>query len=194
MRKLPSIKPILVVLFLTLEIFFYAGCGSESRSPFAPSAPETPAGISFSKKGSGGGNTPPDSSSTLLLVRRREENENGVSTAIIGPAGGTLVHADHQLIIPPGALNDFVEISFSMPVSDTLMFELGPHGLQFNAPISAVFSYDHAYTGGLAEDHFTVAVWNPVTGAWDGLPSTVDTELNLVTGSTAHFSRYAISK
>ncbi len=185
-----KIKSILMSFLLLAEIMYFAACGN--KQPFSPTENSQP--IVLTKKGSGGGNPDPNPSSTLLLVRKREENENGVSTAVIGPGGGVLTHAAHSLVVPPGALSQPVQLTFSMPVSDTLMFDLGPDGITFNAPVTLVLSYDHAFTSGVNEDSLKVVVWDPGTQNWSKIPTTVDTELNLASGVTDHFSRYAISK
>lgn len=185
------LQRLFVGLLFYFGILLFAACGNnQASSPFAPVA-EGQTGLS--KKGSGsGGTTVPDSD--LLLVRKREDAENGVSTAVIGPEGGVLIHAAHRVEVPAGALTDSVELTFSMPVSDTLMFELGPDGVQFNAPVKVIFNYDHTFKSGLDKENFKVAVWNPETQTWDLVPTTVDTEANEVNGDTNHFSRYAISK
>ncbi|RMH80942.1 MAG: hypothetical protein D6681_18445 [Calditrichaeota bacterium] len=196
MKRLNGARLFVVITLGLLEVFYLAACSEKQpMSPQEPGAVMSDGPVSFARgSGSGGTTTPPYLESDLLLVRRREENENGVSTAVIGPAGGVLVHADHRLIIPPGALNDTIEFTFSMPLSDTLMFELGPDGTQFNLPVHLELNYDHAYTNGLDDTTFFAVVWNPTTTTWDSVASSVNTELNFVDGTTTHLSRYAISK
>lgn len=164
---------------------------------FSPLAPQENALPAFSKKGQGNGdegNCANAAASDLLLVRKREEAENGVSTALIGPAGGVLTHALHRVIVPAGALRDTVTLTFSMPVSDTLMFELGPDGIQFNLPVTVVLDYDHACRNGIDPETFYASVFNPTTAAWDSVSSAVDVLNDDVIAETPHFSRYALAR
>ncbi|MEI6224066.1 MAG: hypothetical protein WCS72_04895 [Deltaproteobacteria bacterium] len=70
------------------------------------------------------------------------------STAVIGPAGGTLTGPDGvQVIVPPGALNQATTIGIARsavgapdpldayPVSGSV-YELTPHGVAFNVPVT----------------------------------------------------------
>lgn len=174
---------------IILGFFYILACSDQTNWSPTDSSPQLT--LNKSGKGSGGSTAP---SSDLLLVRKREEAENGVSRAVIGPEGGVLIHAAHRIEIAAGALSEPVELTFSMPVSDTLMFELGPDGIQFQGPVKVIFNYDHAQKNGLDETLFNAVFWNADTQSWESVPSTVDTELNEVVGSTTHFSRYAISK
>ncbi|RMF56412.1 MAG: hypothetical protein D6743_20300 [Calditrichaeota bacterium] len=182
---------------LACALLYFAGCSdTNTLSPTETSA-LTP--TTLAKKGKGGDGTDPAAASDLLMVRKREENEDGVSSAVIGPEGGFLVHAAHRLDVSAGALSEPMELTFSMPVSDTLMFDLGPDGTQFDGPVKLTVSWDHAFTSGLDETQFKVVVWNPTTQVWESVPTSIDTELNLatgdlLTGSLKHFSRYAIRK
>lgn len=183
-------------LFFTLvffEIFFLFSCAKNPA--WSPLGPEDSQTSSLTKRGPGSsGSQDPNPQSILLMVKKREEAEEGVSTAIIGPQGGVLRHATHRIEVPAGALTETVELTFSMPPSDTLLFELGPHGIQFDAPVKVIFSWDHGYTSGLEEQNFTIAFWNPGSGDWDSVTTAIDTELNEASGTTTHFSRYAIRK
>ncbi len=184
---------IIYLFLLILGMIYFAAC--ERSGPFEPVTSQPAPPVFLSKSGPGSGGTADSTAqSTLLLVRKREEAENGVSTATIGPEGGVLIHAAHRVVIPAGALADTVTLTFSMPVSDTLMFELGPDGTQFLKPVQVIFNYDHANKSGIDEAAIQIVVWNPQTQTWDSVPSQVDTELNEVSGDTFHFSRYALSK
>ncbi|MFQ5604696.1 MAG: hypothetical protein ACE5HS_15605 [bacterium] len=188
-----KVQVLAVFSFLLISLFYLAACNSPQ--PFEASNPLEDHFKVLQKKGPGSGdNSDPNPASDLLLVRDREENENGVSKAVIGPAGGVLIHAEHRIEVPAGALNETVELTFSMPVSDTLMFELGPDGTVFNKPVKVIFNYDHTFKNGLPQENFVVVVWNPDTQQWDEVFTIVDTVLNEVLGSANHFSRYAISK
>lgn len=195
MNEVKHLRRIVISLLFLLEVVYFAACGY--NQPFSPSATEDLEPVRLSKPGpgrDGDGREDPNPNSTLLTVRRREADEEGTSTAVIGPQGGVLIHAAHRIEVPAGALSEPVELTFSMPVSDTLMFDLGPDGIKFNAPVNIVFNWDHTYKKGLDQHNFTIAVFNPVTQVWDKITTTADTELNEARGNTDHFSRYAISK
>ena len=189
MNNSTAMKKILFVAFIYMSILSFSACSNQGDLSITGTNQET---LLKSGKGSNG-NSPADSSD-LLLVRKREAAENGVTTAVIGPEGGVIIHAAHRIEIPAGALPDSVEISFSMPVSDTLMFVFGPDGIQFQAPVKVILNYDHTFKSGLDAELFKAVFWNASTQTWDSVPSTVNTETNEVSGSTSHFSRYAISK
>lgn len=183
MKDKVTAKSKLLRLFLLCAVFLIA-CGDNTWSPTTPHDSEL---TSLAK-------VKASYNSDLLLVRKRQDAENGVSKAVIGILGGVLVHAEHRVEVPAGVLDEPAELTFSMPVSDTLMFDFGPDGTEFKAPVKLILSYDHALTGGLDEELFSIAVWNPNTNIWESIPTTVDTERNEVQGRTTHFSRYAISK
>ncbi|MFQ5638976.1 MAG: hypothetical protein ACE5IR_13410 [bacterium] len=204
MKDLRNNTAIIVWSLLFIAVISFVAC--RENQPLSFTGTEDSETVLF-KKGPGSdgkGDVDPFPESALLMTRKREENEAGVSKAVIGPAGGVLFHGDHRLEIAPGALDEAVELTFSMPVStpDTLMFDLGPDGLTFNpgSSVKLVVSFDHAYTSGLDETIFDIVVYNPKLGKWQKVLSAVDTELNLVSsdeivkGALKHFSRYAISK
>jgi hypothetical protein len=130
------------------------------------------------------------SSPDLAKICQREKSEVGTSTALIGPAGGVLKRAKHQLVIPPGALSKSVKISFSMLASAYLECELKPYGLKFNTPVSLVLSYNGACDANLDELALKVAYYNPQTQLGVLIPKTIDTELNVV---TVEIERFALS-
>lgn len=188
-------KTLSKIVLLWVAASFFVACNSDPvLGPTAPDSSQLTVLAKSGPGGGGGGNGDPNPNSSLLQVRKREDAENGVSTAIIGPEGGTLFHAAHRLVVPPGALSEPTELSFSMPVSDTLMFEFGPDGISFNLPVQVFLSFDHAFNSHLDETLYKIVFLNTTTGGWQAVPTTVDTEANEVTGGTLHFSRYAISK
>jgi hypothetical protein len=59
--------------------------------------------------------------------------------ATIGPSGGELDVGPHRLIIPPGALQQTVEVSGTIVEdSPNPRIDLEPHGLQFNKPAGLI--------------------------------------------------------
>ncbi|MCB0262440.1 MAG: hypothetical protein KDH98_04730 [Calditrichaeota bacterium] len=193
MKQTKWIKKIAIAVFLISEIAFFAAC--ESSQPLAISEADMSGSTELSKRGRGrSGEEDPFPDSEFLMVRRRDDAEDGVSTAIIGPEGGILFHASHRLEVPAGALSESVEISMSMPVSDTLLFEFGPHGIQFNMPVKLVLDFNHAWTSDLDESLFKVVYMNSTPLGWEAIPTTVDDVTEQCIGETNHFSRYAIRK
>ncbi len=137
----------------------------------------------------------------LATICRRDKKEMGTSTALIGPAGGVLQRAKHQLVIPAGALNKTVKISFSILASAYLECELKPYGLRFNKPVRLILSYNGACDSNLDESALKVAYYNPQTQLGVLIPTAIDTELNTVTVelekfafSTSNVSRYGLIK
>ncbi|MFQ5649816.1 MAG: hypothetical protein ACE5IY_07730 [bacterium] len=188
MKTVRKMGPVVMGTFLVFAAICFTACNkSPSGSLLGPDDSQQ---VILHKKGK----VPNNSNSTLLLVRVRDDDENGVSRAEIGPDGGVLVHAGHQVEVPAGALGETVELSFSMPLSDTLMFDLQPDGTHFDLAINLVLSYDHAVMEGIDAESLVIVVWNPATQTWDAISSSVDTEANEVRGETTHFSRYALSK
>jgi len=190
MNSFQRTKSVAIILVALLNMLALFGCSQNQHwSPTGPISNETITSLSKDDDDDGD-----DDDFDFLMVARRDPAENGVTTALIGPAGGVITHADHRIEIPAGALSETIEISFSMPVSDTLIFDLGPHGTQFSMPINMVleFEYDNAILTGVNEAGLRVAYYNESTGEWELMPTTVDTVNDVVTGQTTHFSRYAI--
>jgi hypothetical protein len=137
----------------------------------------------------------------LATICKRDKKEIGTSTALIGPAGGVLKRSNHQLVIPAGALNKTVKISFSILASPYLECELKPYGLKFNKPVRLILSYNGACDSNLDESALKVAYYNPQTQLGVLIPTAIDTELNTVTVelekfafSTSNVSRYGLIK
>jgi hypothetical protein len=66
------------------------------------------------------------------LVCTRREAQQG--SALIGPAGGTLIVGQNQLIIPPGALREPTMIVGTVPPDVIPTIRLEPSGLIFERP------------------------------------------------------------
>lgn len=126
----------------------------------------------------------------LATICRRDKNEIGTSTALIGPAGGELQRAKHRLVIPAGALNQTVKITFSILASAYLECELKPYGLKFNTPVRLILSYNGACNSNLDASALKVAYYNPKTQLGVLIPTAVDAALNTV---TVEIERFAIS-
>jgi hypothetical protein len=126
----------------------------------------------------------------LATICQRDKYEIGMSTALIGPAGGVLVRGKHQLVIPAGALNNTVKIAFSIFASPYLECELKPYGLKFIKPVRLILSYNGACDSNLDESALKVAYYNPQTQLGVLIPTAIDTALNTV---TVELDRFALS-
>ncbi len=116
------------------------------------------------------------------------------SSATIGAAGGTLVIGPHKLTVPAGALAGPVLISGEAPVGTVNSVQLQPEGLQFAAgrPAKLTLSYANCpLLGSLLPKR--VAYTTDLLAILSFVPS-LDVLLGRkVTGSLAHFSRYAVA-
>ncbi len=191
MKLLKDFRTVSMLLFLVLALALHVGCSQDSgSSPVGPERNAAPLDVittAYDEEAE-----EDDDDLDFLTVAQRDPAEDGVSTAEIGLAGGVLTHAAHRLVVPPGALNETLELSFSMPLSDTLTFDLGPHGTQFNVPVSLVFNYGNADLTAVNESLLQVYYYDPGTQIFEPIFTTVDTVNNVVIGYTNHFSRYAL--
>lgn len=181
------------IIWIMVALALFA-CGKNAAfSPMAPEPAQTPA---LEKKGKN--ISACSSNPTHLMWAKWDDDEEAISTALIGPAGGVLQHAMHRLEIPAGALSAPIQVTFSTVRSDTMIFEFEPDGTQFAKPVKLVFNFNHACDQGVDVSRLGVVVWNPATRVWDAVPSKVDSVLEEVSGDVAgftpHFSRYAITK
>lgn len=181
------------IIWIMVALALFA-CGKNAA--FSPMAPEQNQVSALEKKKKNIFTC--SSSPTHLMWAKWDDEEEAISTAIIGPAGGVLLHAQHRLEIPAGALSAPIQVTFSTVFSDTMIFEFEPDGTQFAKPVKLVFNFNHACDQGVDVSRLGVVVWNPATRVWDAVPSKVDSVLEEVSGDVAgftpHFSRYAITK
>jgi len=119
----------------------------------------------------------------------------------IGPDGGTAISEDGFVTVevPAGALSETQTIRIT-PVGEApdgalagTVYELGPAGLRFDAPVTLELAYDEgALPAGLDEGALSVATlangifWREVVGA------SVDAARNTVTVQAMHFSTWGL--
>ncbi len=73
-------------------------------------------------------------------------------------------------------------------------YDFGPDGATFSPPVTLEFSYDRTVLPqGVPENNLTVVVWDPASGKWTEVESTVDAAAGRVSASVSHFSRYAVT-
>ncbi len=193
MKCTTCVKPTAIFLLAMFQMFMLLGCsGNDGSMPFSPSANGASPALSkdsatelSKKKGQSG-------TLDFLMVAVRDPHENGVTQKWVGPAGGVIKHGDHSVVIPSGALSNWVKIRFSMPKSDTLLFDLQPSDTEFNLPIQLVFEYDNAVLTGVNENKLQLVVLDTAKKEWDSVQTTVLPAVDVVDGLSDHFSRYAI--
>jgi hypothetical protein len=110
---------------------------------------------------------------------------------------------DDELTIPEGGLEpgttvtvDFDTLPDAPPaglVGLSRAFVLGPEGASFDPPAELVIHYTVEDLGGTADpETLRVYVYNLVSGEWDLLGGTVDTDLMTLTVDLYHFSTVAV--
>lgn len=120
---------------------------------------------------------------------------------IVGAAGGSVTAPGGavRIDIPANSLNSPTEINIG-PVAGPVpegnlgpAFELGPTGLAFSTPAKLTVKFDPAVVGpDWSARILTIAV---VSGSeWTDVPTTVDTEDNLLVGTLEHFSIYSFKE
>jgi len=116
------------------------------------------------------------------------------ASGLIGPEGGTLAIGPHTLTVPAGALAAPVTISAEAPVGTVNSVRLYPEGLQFAAgrPARLTLSYANCpLLGRLLPKR--IAYTTDLLEILSYVLSVDDFLGKKVTGSLAHFSRYAIA-
>lgn len=210
MKSKPIIKEARIGVLVALAWLAFFAC-NKSDQPLAPetvdsklesdfrTTQEKPSDLKFAP----GSQTPGDKSpnADLATICRRDKMEIGTSSALIGPAGGVLMRADHQLVIPAEALSKTVKIDFSILASPYLECELKPHGLKFDKPVRLVLSYAGVCDSNLDGSGLKVAYYNSKTQLGVLIPTAVDTTLNTMTVELERFafsakdvSRYGLIK
>lgn len=108
----------------------------------------------------------------------------------IGPEGGTLSFQGFTIQVPAGAVNRVTMFSIRLPVdpngSDRVVAEFGPHGAQFNVPLTISFPYRGTTIEGVSGSH--VVWWN---NGWVDMGGTVSADGSQIVTTTTHFSEYA---
>lgn len=136
--------------------------------------------------------------STLLLTACGGGGGKNKSEKI-GPVGGTATSGDGKasVTIPADALSNETAITVapaSNPPAGNIgtAYEFGPSGTTFNKPVTISIGYDEAaLPSGVAESDLRMGT--AVNGQWQAVSnSNTDTTTNIVTGTTDHFSIYAV--
>lgn len=111
----------------------------------------------------------------------------GFAMKPIGPEGGTISLAGFEVVVPPGAVSKWTNFTIRLPVdpsmSDYVWASFGPHGMQFNTPVTLKLPY----TGTTSEGNSTTHVMWFNGASWVELPTTFTTDGRIQT-QTSHFS------
>jgi hypothetical protein len=113
-----------------LVILLSAACGVDQSRLAGPPPVSGPPAVANQGRGSAGGPGGSGQGSYLLCTPLSPS----FGSALIGPPGGDLIVGPHRLIVPPGALTEWVEISGAVPEDQTFRIDLQPHGLVFKKP------------------------------------------------------------
>jgi hypothetical protein len=106
--------------------------------------------------------------------------------------GGFVELNGFRVDIPAGALPHDATITIDLPRGSRaryLIAEFGPHGIQFNEPVTLTFPLRGVATNG---EGVGVARWE--NGVWTPLGGMVDQVGRSVSGTTPHFSTYGARK
>jgi hypothetical protein len=160
--------------------FVLAGCSDHSQAPLAPVAPAPPAhdlvGI--------------DVNGLLQFIGLPDLSGTRHAQKYIRASQGGYVELNgFRVDIPPGALPRDTTVTIDLPgdalLAKRVVAEFGPHGVQFNTPVTLSFPLTGVLlTGG----PFEVARWEG--DHWVGLGGWVSLDGTRLYGTTPHFSTY----
>lgn len=169
-----------VLAGLAAAILALAGCSDITQAPLA--APEAPAAAAAGSI---------DLSGVLTFVGAPNLAEPRHAEKFIrADEGGSVELQGFRVDIPAGALPRDMTITIDLPTDPVLakrvLAEFGPHGTQFNAPVTLSFPLADALLSGGA---VAAARWEG--DRWTYLPSWLSEDGTRLYGTTPHFSVYA---
>lgn len=108
---------------------------------------------------------------------------------IVASQGGFVELNGFRVDIPAGALSKNTTITIDLPSDNVLgkrvIAEFGPHGTQFNTPVTLSFPLTGVVLNG---NPIEVGRWE--NGAWTSLGGTVNSLGTVLSSTTPHFSTY----
>lgn len=111
-----------------------------------------------------------------------------ISVLVSAEKGGTVRLGRYELDFPAGALTEDTEISIRQSSATTMTLELGPHGIQFEKPVTLSFK-----TEGIAIDEASTVLgvqwFNEATTAWEPIAEASIGSVK-VSAELQHFSEY----
>ena len=164
---------------LVAALLVLAGCSDSSQPTLSTPAPAAELlSESISVNGLLQFTGSPDVSGTRHAEKR-----------IIASQGGFVELNGFRVDIPAGALPADTVVTIDLPTDELLakrlVAEFGPHGIQFNTPVTLTFPLTGVVWNG---DPIEVARWE--NGAWTSLGGSVDLVGAVLQGTTPHFSSY----
>jgi len=108
----------------------------------------------------------------------------------ISVRGGKITNGIVTLIFPEGALTRDVDITLQMDPSGLLIFECGPHGLQFNAPVKIELNLEGTNYENMAKQ-VDVKWWDSANKKWVKIRQIRDKNNNTPRAVLWHFSKYS---
>ena len=118
------------------------------------------------------------------------EQRYDVVRQTIGPWGGSIRVGSHLLVIPRGALTQYVRITAEQIPGETNSVRFSPHGLQFNRPAILTLNYENC---GNVEPPKVIVYTEEDLTVIDPLRSYDLTKKLQVAAPIDHFSRYAVA-
>jgi hypothetical protein len=108
----------------------------------------------------------------------------------IGPWGGSIRVGSHLLVIPRGALTQYVRITAEQIPGETNSVRFSPHGLEFRTPAMLTLNYQNCSS---VEPPKVIVYTEEDLTIIDPLRSYDLTKKLQVTAPIDHFSRYAVA-
>jgi hypothetical protein len=120
-------------------------------------------------------------------------NETTVTRLIRDIAGGSIFLSHSGVTIPRTALPvSELEITVTLPTDAYAMVDFGPHGTQFESPVTVQLSMEgFELPEGVTEDDLTIFYIND-NGEWEMYNGIIHRNGLWLTAETDHFSRYII--
>ncbi len=112
--------------------------------------------------------------------------------ARISRFGGRIVLGNNALIVPPGALDNEVDITATVPADTIAEIQLQPHGLRFELPVFLVFDASGCAIGG-DDDDVPVAYVDDAGNILEWLEGRRSPSGRTVTAAIHHFSGYILA-
>jgi hypothetical protein len=115
--------------------------------------------------------------------------EGATSMTISARDGGVISNGRVTLEFPPFALSEDTEITIEMLTDGTLGADFGPHGIQFNRPVT--LTMDLSDTSAEGNPELVDTFWWDSSNLWYEKMQKVDTETqNTMSATLLHFSHY----
>jgi len=111
------------------------------------------------------------------------------SSVVSADEGGRVVCGPFRLDFPAGALDEDTEITMNVIDDGTLGIELGPHGIQFNVPVTLSMNLEGTSAEGMASQSSTL--WfDEDDGIYIMMPKIPSQDDNILKAQLEHFSKY----